>query len=532
MLVINGLSKSFSERFVLKNITYNFPQSGIIALVGVNGAGKSTFLNILCGLEEYDSGNITKAKNTVIGYLPQEPNPTPESTTLLECMAGENILFDLKAELEIVSKQLEVEYTNEIYEKFERVEEAFRNRDGYAFEYNASKILIGLGFDENELNRNPKSLSGGWRMRLELAKLLMKKPDLLILDEPTNHLDLPTIIWLENYLKKFKGVTLFVSHDESLLNRLPNIVLHLKNGNLDEYHGNYDDFLEQYELRESGKIAERKSIENKIKEAQQFVSRFGAKATKASQAESRKKMIAKLQQEMSLIEVNRNDMEINIRIPLIERSGKDVLQMTNCSIGYSEPLLQNLSLHVSVGQKIAIVGANGLGKSTLVKSIVNHIPVLNGEIKLGHNVKIAYYAQDQVNHLDLNKSVLENLRHINDKLEEVTARKLLGSFLFKGNDVHKIVRVLSGGEKSRLGLACLLVQNANFLILDEPTNHLDILSAEILSEALKNYEGTVMFISHNRSFINNTATHILAISTKRKVYLAKGNLDDIKSDWL
>ncbi len=532
MLSINGLSKSFGGRCVLQNINYNFPQTGIIALVGVNGAGKSTLLNILCGLEEAEDGAIVKSKDFIIGYLPQEPNPTPEETILEECMAGDDILYKIKADFKEISKELEAGYTDEIYEKFELLEEGFRNRDGYAFEHNAEKILLGLGFTEEILCDDPKSLSGGWRMRLELARLIMKKPDFLILDEPTNHLDLPTIIWLETYLKKFKSTILFVSHDESLLNRLPNMVLHLKNGKLNEYYGNYDDFLDQYEVREAGKAAERKSIETKIKDAKEFVDRFGAKASKASQARSRMKMIAKLQDEAASIEVDRADMEINIRIPLTEKSGKDVLELIDCSIGYDKPLVKNVSMHISSQQKIAIVGANGLGKSTLMKTIAGAIPLINGEMKTGHNVKIAYYAQDQSEHLDLTKTALENLKIASERLDELSARKLLGSFLFKGNDVYKPVRVLSGGEKSRLSLACLMVQDANFLLLDEPTNHLDILSTEILSEALKNYEGTVLFISHNRSFINSTATHILAISSQRKLYLAKGNLDDVKPHWL
>ncbi len=532
MLSINGLSKSFNGRFVLQNINYNFPQTGIIALVGVNGAGKSTLLNILCGLEEPEDGAIVKSKDFIIGYLPQEPNPEPKETILEECMEGDNILYTTKADLEEVGKELEAGYTDEIYERFESLQERFNDRDGYSFEYNATKILLGLGFTEEVLLDDPKSLSGGWRIRLELARLIMKKPDFLILDEPTNHLDLPTIIWLETYLKKFKSTILFVSHDESLLNRLPNMVLHLKNGKLNEYYGNYDDFLDQYEVREAGKTAERKSIESKIKDAKEFVDRFGAKASKASQARSRMKMIAKLQEEAANIEVDRADMEINIRIPLTEKSGKDVLELIDCSIGYEKPLVKNVSLYISNQQKIAIVGANGLGKSTLMKTIAGAIPLIDGKMKLGHNVKIAYYAQDQSEYLDLTKTALENLKMSNERLDELSARKLLGSFLFKGNDVYKPVKVLSGGEKSRLSLACLMVQDANFLLLDEPTNHLDILSTEILSEALKNYEGTVLFISHNRSFINSTATHILAISSQRKLYLSKGNLDDVKPHWL
>lgn len=309
MLSINSLSKTFGSRFVLRNVNYNFPQTGIIALVGVNGAGKTTLLNILCGLEEGDSGSIVKSKDYIIGYLPQEPNPTPEETILEECMAGDNILYKLKADLRSASRELDEGYTEDLYDAFEALEVEFRSRDGYAFEHNAEKLLEGLGFHEDKIYDDPKTLSGGWRMRLEIARLLMKRPDFLILDEPTNHLDLPTIIWLETSLKRFKSVVLFVSHDESLLNRLPNIVLHLKNGMLNEYHGTYDDFLEQYEIREIGKLAERKNIENKIKKAQEFVDRFGAKATKAAQARSRVKTIAKLQEEVDSIEVDKADMD-------------------------------------------------------------------------------------------------------------------------------------------------------------------------------------------------------------------------------
>ncbi len=534
MLCINGLSKSFGGKYILKNINYNFSSNGLIALVGVNGAGKTTLLNILCGLEEPDAGSVSKPKSIVIGYLPQEPNPDPKDTILVECMSGNEELYQIQLDLEKIGIELENNSTSETYEKFEHLEDLYRSKDGYSFEHNASKVLFGLGFSEASLTQHPQTLSGGWRMRLELAKLLIKAPDFLILDEPTNHLDLPTITWLETYLKRFRGTVLFVSHDHELLNRLPKTILHLKNGSLTEYQGNYDDFLEQYEIREAGKIAEKKNMERQINRAQKFVDKFGAKATKAAQARSRMKTIAKLQNEMSTIEVERADMEINIKIPLTQKSGKDVLHLHECSIGYNEkPLLKKpVSLRILRGQKIAVVGANGLGKSTLMKSIIGRVQFLAGDMKMGHNVKIAYYAQDQLEYLDTHGTALDNLKCANSCISETGARTLLGSFLFKGNDVYKPVHVLSGGEKSRLSLACLLVQDANFLLLDEPTNHLDILSIEILSEALSSYEGTIMFISHNRSFINAAATHVLALSHKGEAYLSRGNLDDLDPKWI
>jgi ATP-binding cassette, subfamily F, member 3 len=527
MLILSDLSKNFHGRFVLKNINYNFPQTGLIALVGVNGAGKSTLLNILCNLDEPDNGVVSKPKSKLIGYLPQEPNHNPKDSILIECMSGASELFQTMLDMNKANEAMAEDFTNEKYEKFEYLENLFRSKDGYSFEHNASKILLGLGFREEDLQNHPKDLSGGWKMRLELAKILIKNPDFLILDEPTNHLDLPTIVWLEAYLKKFKGTVLFVSHDESLLNSLPNIILHLKDGDLTEYQGNYDDFLIQYELREANKIAALKNIEGKIETVSRFIERFGAKASKATQARSKMKMVARLERDASGITVNKDDAEINIRIPVTQKSGKEVITFNDCSIGYTKPLVKKIAFTAMRGQKIAIVGANGLGKSTLIKSLLNQVPFLAGDTKIGHNVKTAYYAQDQAEYLDMKKTVLENLKAANHELSEGHARGLLGSFLFRGNDVYKQVNILSGGEKSRLSLACLLVQNANFLLLDEPTNHLDILSTEILSEALATYEGTVMFVSHNRSFINAVATHTLAFSSKGTAYFSKGNIEEL-----
>lgn len=511
MLHINNLSKAFNGRFVLKDITYNFPERGILALVGANGAGKTTLLNILCDLDEADSGSISKPKSVTAGYLPQDPSPNPLSTVLSECMSGKGELYKAQVEMQEVADEMTTDYTPEKYERFEYLENIYRDKGGYSFENDTANLLMGLGFTKEQLSQDPRTLSGGWRMRLELAKLLNGNPDFIILDEPTNHLDLPTITWLEAHLQKVKGTILFVSHDESLLNRLPDRILHLKNGSLTEYYGNYDDFLTQYELRETGKMAELKAMESKIQTMQSFVDRFKAKATKAAQARSRVKMIARLQNEMSGVTVASADAGMNIRIPLTQKSGKDVLHLDNCSVGYTKPLISKLSMFITRGQKVAIIGANGLGKSTLIKSVLNDIPVLGGKATLGHNVKLSYYAQDQLEHLDTKASVLENLKSANPLMSEGAARSLLGSFLFKGDDVYKKVGVLSGGEKSRLSLACLLVHDANFLLLDEPTNHLDMLSIEILSEALKVYEGTVMFVSHNRTFINCVATHILEV---------------------
>jgi ATP-binding cassette subfamily F protein 3 len=527
MLQVNNLSKSFSGRVILDRINYIFPSNKIVALVGVNGAGKTTFLNIISGIEDADSGDVLKSKGMVFGYLPQAPNPNPEPNILEECMAGAGDICELKLKLREISDQMEHSYTPELYEEHERLEHDYQQKGGYKLEANAEKILLGIGFKREQFEEDPKALSGGWRMRLELAKILLKNPDFLVLDEPTNHLDLPSIVWLEDYLKKFRGTLLFISHDEDLLNSLPNVIIHLKSGKLTEYQGNYDDFLEQYEENQAARVSEAKTLEKKIKQLNEFVDRFGAKASKATQARSKMKMISALRSEASNISIDSADSEMNLQIPITQKSGKDVIHLTGCSIGYNKPLVKNFDLFVERGQKVAIVGANGLGKSTLIKSIDGKTPFLGGEMKLGHNVKIGYYAQDQLEYLDGEKNVLENLMAANSSIIERKARQLLGSFLLKGDAVYKKVKVLSGGEKSRLSLACLLVQDVNVLLLDEPTNHLDMLSSEILAEALKNYEGTVMFVSHNRKFINSIATHVFMLSNRGQTYLSKGNLNDM-----
>lgn len=527
MLQINNLSKSFSGRVILDNITYKFPTNKIVALIGVNGAGKTTFLNIISGLEEQDSGEVNQPKGMVFGYLPQAPNPNPQTTILEECITGAGELFKLKVRIREILEEMEREYTPEIYEEHERIESSYQQKGGYKLEANAEKILQGIGFKREQFEEHPESLSGGWRMRLELAKILLKNPDFLVLDEPTNHLDLPSIIWLEDYLRRFKGTLLFISHDEDLLNGLPNVILHLKAGKLTEYQGNYDSFVEQYEQNQAARTSEVKNIEKKIEQLNEFVTRFGAKASKATQARSKMKNIEALRSEASSISIDNADIEMNLQIPLTEKSGRDVLHLTNCAIGYDKPLVKNFELFVERGQKIAIVGANGLGKSTLLKSIYGVNKFLAGNMKLGHNVKIGYYAQDQLDSLDGEKNVIENLMAANSTLVESKARKLLGSFLLRGNDVYKKVKVLSGGEKSRLSLACLMVQDANVLLLDEPTNHLDMMSTRILAQALANYEGTVLFVSHNRQFINNFATHVFLLDKQGKTYLSEGDLHDM-----
>jgi len=526
MIRLQNLQKVFLGKPILKDVSYLFPNNKRIALVGANGAGKTTLLNIICKLEDLDGGEVIVPKGCRIGYLPQEPNATPAATILEECMAGVGELSHLKEELDHALLAMGQDYTDEKYLHYEKLEEKFSKAGGYALEANAKKILVGLGFTTAQFNVSPLSLSGGWRMRLELAKLLLKEPNFLILDEPTNHLDLPSIIWLEGYFKRFQGTLLFVSHDQDLLNRLAQITLHLNQGTLTPYTGNFNSFLEQYEANQATSEQQLKALQKRSAQLEKFVGRFKAKASKAKQVKSKLKMLDRLKTLEGSINVDQDASEISIDIKMAQKPGNNVLILDKCSIGYATPLFKNLNLKIHRGQKVAIIGSNGIGKSTLLKSIVSLVPFLSGECKLGHNVLPGYYAQDQLSYLKQDLSALENILTLNPDVTQQRARTLLGQMMMKDQDVFKPVRVLSGGEKSRVGLACLLSQGANFLLLDEPTNHLDMSSSEILANALIEYEGTVLFISHNRSFINEVATHIFAMTQDGKSMMFEGNLED------
>ncbi len=512
MLIIQNLTKSFGSRKIIKEFSYVVPDEGIIALIGINGAGKTTLLKILTGTETYDSGTIIKKKDKTMGYLPQEPNPNPEKTLILECCSGNEYLFSLQKKLYDLEQELGSNYSQEILDEFQEVSDQFVSRNGYSFENNAKKILLGLGFKEHQMQMHPTELSGGWRMRLEIAKLLIQELDLLILDEPTNHLDLPSIEWLENYLEKFKGTVLFVSHDEALLNSLPDRILSLESGLVKEYFGNYEDHLEEKANFQANKENQMKTLNKKVKQLSKFVDRFKAKASLAKQAQSKIKMIEKLNDQIQDLGPNYIQPELNIKIPLITHSVKEVLNFKG-SIGYNNNILaKNLELYIKKGEKYAIIGGNGLGKSTLIKTIVDEIPLINGSFQIGQNVNIGYYAQDQTKNLDEDLSVFENMKISNPSSPDNKLLKILGSFLFKNDDIHKPVRLLSGGEKSRLSLASMLMKDLNFLILDEPTNHLDIMSVQILGNALSDYEGSVLFVSHNRNFIDLVATDLIVFN--------------------
>ncbi|MDR1908095.1 MAG: ATP-binding cassette domain-containing protein [Holosporales bacterium] len=542
MIIIQNLSKHFGGKVIIDDFSYNFPKNANIALIGANGAGKTTLLNMICQLEEPDGGKIIIPRECVLAYLPQSPNAHPKETILKECISGHQTLCDLEAKRDHALKLMTEDYSEQSYANYELAEQEFTDKGGYALDADAKGILVGLGMETSQFDDSPLTLSGGWRMRLELAKLLINNPNFLILDEPTNHLDLPSLTWLEQYLKSFRGTLLFVSHDRDFLNNLSEITIHMSKGVTRVYNGDFDSFLEQKAERAEQTRRERVALQRKQDHMQMFVDRFRAKATKAKQAQSRVKMIERLKQLESKLDVEEIDKKAHFNMKVDKPSGKIVLEIKDASIGYEGEgtddtrgtdgvngvqgkgkeqivLNKNLSIKIMRGQKIAIIGANGIGKSTLLKSIVQEIPFLCGKCDWGVNVTVGYYSQDQLDVLDKDKNVLENVMALAPNVTIQQVRSLLGSLLITSDDVRKSVRVLSGGERSKVVIAALLAQKNNFLILDEPTNHLDMSSVETLSSALESYDGTVLVVSHNRAFIGAFATHILKMDKYKRAEL-------------
>jgi ATP-binding cassette subfamily F protein 3 len=528
MIRVEKLSKKYGERTLFDKVSFTFPHNEKIALVGPNGTGKSTFLQILTGEIDSSHGEVHVPKSLRIGHLPQEANPQPKDTALEECLSGSTVLFQLRSELEKAKTAMEEDATTEAIERFTELEEKFAAQEGYSFEAKGHAILAGLGFSEQQRQTSPLELSGGWRMRIELAKLFMQPFDFLVLDEPTNHLDLPSLVWVERHLMQFPGTLLFVSHDQEFLNRTATVTMELSGNRVLSYRGNFDNFLVKKEEAQKQEAATLGRIERRKQDLQKFITRFGAKASKAKQAKSKAKMVERLSKMQAAL--GNSDVSISemvIPIPEALPSGQKIVEVTKLATGYGDKkLCRDLDLIVENGQRIAIVGANGIGKTTLLKTIHGLIPSLAGTIDFSRDIERCYFAQDLYDQLDPNDSVLEILMRARPELGEPKARSVLGALLFRGDNVFKKFAVLSGGEKSRVGLAIAMSTKSNFLLLDEPTNHLDILSAEVLRQALTAYEGTSLIVSHNRAFLNSLATHTLAIGADGQAILYHGNIED------
>jgi ATP-binding cassette subfamily F protein 3 len=495
MLTVAGLSKSFGGRELFDDVSLTLQSGERVAIVGPNGAGKSTLFKIILGKEEADAGDVTLIRGTRTGYLPQESEPAGNETVL----------------------EITVPHEHE--------------HDGQ-FVAKAKQILASLGFKQTDYDRPARELSGGWVMRAHLARLLAEEPDLLLLDEPTNHLDLETLLWFQDYLRHYPGAILLISHDREFLNRLCTHITELRQSRLLRYTGNYNAYLEQRASAEVTMIATAKSQQREIDRMQLFVDRFRAKNTKAAQAQSKLKQIERLKEEM----VGTPDGEgptVGFRFPQPQRSGHRVITLEKVKFGYdmkpdgraallrgqadqqvsptTKLIYENLNFEAERGQRTVLVGPNGAGKSTLLKLLAEVLKPLSGVLKLGHNTKSGYFAQHRAAMLNLKHTVLQEALDTPQRVSEQAVRNVLGSFLFRGDDVFKPVSVLSGGEKSRLALVKLLLNPPNLLLMDEPTTHLDLASVDALIEALKPYEGTLIFISHDVHFIRLLANHIVRV---------------------
>ena len=513
MIIVKNLSKHFGQKSIINDFSYQFPKDNRIAIIGANGAGKTTLLNMIAGIEERDAGEVIIPNGCIIGYLPQVPCDHPQVTILQECMAGNQKLTEMQNKINQLLKQIEQEYSEDIYNQYLELETKFDHNNGYAFESDAKTILSGLGFTQEQFEQSPLDLSGGWRMRLELAKLLMNNPNFILLDEPTNHLDLPSLIWLENYLKSFKGTLLFISHDKEFINNLAEKVIHISNGNVNIYNGNFDNFVEQRETKMEEAKRQLVSVQKKQDQLMEFVNKFKSKASKAKQAQSKLKMIERLKQIENRLDVDDKEKMPVFKLEIDQQSSKVVLEFENGAIGYDNYIINNnLNFKIIRGSKVAIIGTNGIGKSTLLKTIIKQIPLISGKMTLGNCLKIGYYAQDQLDVLNPKQNALDNLLQLVPSLNQQQARSILGNLLITRNDVQKPIGVMSGGEKSKVAMAALLANRNNFLLLDEPTNHLDMSSVEVLANALVDYPGTLIVVSHNRSFIDTFATHILQMN--------------------
>ena len=518
MIALNNISFEFGGRYLYKNANWHIKPGERIGLIGRNGTGKSTLLRVINGEYGLSGGSISRPKDLSIGFLNQDLLSFEiEESILNVAMTAFQRQLDLEKEIEDILVKLETDHSDEIINLLADKQHEFENLDGYNIKHKCEKILEGLGFKTEQLEQPFKLFSGGWRMRVMLAKLLLQRPNLLMLDEPTNHLDLPTIEWLENYLQGYEGTVIVVSHDREFLDKMINKTVEVANQRLYEYAGNYSFFLESKLERDELQQRQFDNQQQFIKDQEKLINRFKAKASKAAMAQSRMKMLDKIDK----IEAPEEDnADINIQFRLAFQSGRVVAEIDNVSKSFPMvEIVHNATARIEKGDKIALIGANGKGKSTLLRMIAGTEP-FEGKISRGHNVTEAFYAQHQLESLNVNVEILEELSHHASDRPETELRTILGCFLFTGDDVFKKIKVLSGGEKARVALAKTLLTESNFLLLDEPTNHLDMRSINILIKALQQYEGTFITVSHDRFFVSSIANKIWWIEDEElKEYL-------------
>ncbi len=527
MLNVHNLSVSFQGEYLFEEVAFMLNAGDRVGLIGKNGAGKSTMLKLLSRELKPDSGTIAADKDVRIGFLKQDIDFVKGRTILEEAYQAFGEIKTLEQKLDDIHHQIETrtDYESESYHNLLDMLSDYTHRfdliGGYLYQGETEKVLLGLGFQRSDFDKLTDSFSGGWRMRIELAKLLLQNNDILLLDEPTNHLDIESIIWLEQFLTTYSGAVVIVSHDKMFLDNVTNRTIEISVGKIYDYPKPYSKFLElRQEIREQ-QLASQKNQEKKIQQTEKLIEKFRAKASKASMAQSLIKKLDKIDR----IEVDEEDNAVmNVRFPVSVTPGKVVLEIDDVSKSYGEKeVLSHVSLLVERGSKIAFVGQNGQGKTTLAKMIIGETDY-QGTIKLGHNVQLGYFAQNQADYLDGELTVLDTMYHAADDTNRMKIRDILGSFLFRGDEVDKKVKVLSGGERNRLALAKMLLSDFNVLVMDEPTNHLDIKSKNVLKKALQQFEGTLIIVSHDRDFLQGLTDKVYEFKNKNiKEYL--GDID-------
>ena len=518
MISVDQLVVSFGGFELFKKVSFLINPKDRIGLVGKNGAGKSTLLKIIAGQQPASEGTVVIPKDTRVGYLPQHMVVSNNHSVFEEARKAFDEILQIKKEIDHINHQISTREDYESDEYMELITQVTELNDRYQmvgggnFEAEIEQTLIGLGFKRSDFTRATSEFSGGWRMRIELAKILLKKPDVFLLDEPTNHLDIESIQWLEDFLKGYAGAVVLVSHDRAFLDAVTNRTIEISLGRIYDYKANYSKYLELRQEQRETQLAAYKNQQKLIEETEKFIERFRYKATKSVQVQSRSKMLDKIDR----IEIEEEDnSRLNIRFQPPERSGTIVVECKHLTKKYDDLLvLDDIHLMIERGEKVAFVGKNGEGKTTLARIILNELEY-QGNMKIGHNVKVGYFAQDQAQRLDENLSVLETIDQIAVGDVRTKIRDILGAFMFSGDDVEKKVKVLSGGERSRLAMIRLMLEPVNFLVMDEPTNHLDMRSKEMLKQALASYEGTVLIVSHDREFLDGMVNCIYEFKDRK-----------------
>jgi len=527
MIQLSGAGKRFGHKLLFENADWLITPNDRVGLVGANGTGKSTLMKVLAGLDTLDYGTLTIAKGTTAGYLPQDGLSLSGRTVFAECMSVFDELRAMEQELETLMHGIaELDHTSAEYadvaDRYHRLEHEFQTRDGYSIEAEVGRVLMGLGFGKQDWQRQTDEFSGGWQMRLALAKLLLQQPNLLLLDEPTNHLDLEARNWLEDYLRNYPHALLLISHDRYFLDVTVNKIVEIWNKRLWFYTGNYDKYVTQKTQRNEQLQAAYRNQRDRIEQLEVFINRFRYQATKAKQVQSRIKELEKIER----IEIPPEEKTIHFSFPQPKPSGRIVAEFNHVAKSYgTKEVFRDVSFVIERAERIALVGGNGAGKSTLIKLLAGSEPLTSGEYRLGHNTQPDYFAQDQYKELNPVARILEDLGEASPRSTQTELRSLLGCFLFSEDDVFKKIDVLSGGERGRYALLRLLLHPANFLLLDEPTNHLDLRAKDVLLDALTDYAGTVVFVSHDRYFIDKLATRVFEIGGG-KVEIYPGNYED------